>query len=186
MRLAALVLAAGSSSRFGSDKLSALLDGEPLILHAIRAARAAPVERVFVVAREGLAIGDWAGSPEVERISLISEALSTSLRAGIEAASGFDGVYVFLGDMPRVPRDLADQLAAVLGQAFAAVPRHAGRAGHPVLLSARSFAEVTGLEGDAGAGKLLKSRNDIAYVECDDPGVLLDIDRPGDLADLRT
>jgi molybdenum cofactor cytidylyltransferase len=184
MKLAAVVLAAGSSRRFGADKLTATLDGVPLLHHAVRAARAAPVERIFIVARKGLATGEWPGAPQVETIPIASDALSASLKAGIAAASGMDGAFVFLGDMPRIPHGLARDLAAALGDAFAAVPRHAGRAGHPVLLSARSFAGITGLDGDAGAGRLLKSRDDIVFVDCDDPGILLDIDRPEDLAKL--
>lgn len=181
MRLAAVVLAAGKATRFGSDKLSALLQGKPLLYHAIRAARAAPVERVEVVTRDGLNIGDWPGTPPVERVALASEELSASLKAGIAGAGGVDGVFVFLGDMPRVPHGLAKKLAAALGDNFAAVPRHEGRIGHPVLLSARSFDAIAGLTGDAGAGKLLKERADLAHVDCDDPDILLDVDRPEDL-----
>lgn len=181
MRLAAVVLAAGKATRFGGDKLSALLEGEPLLHHAIRAARAAPVERVIVVTRTGLDIGQWPGEPTVERAEIASNALSVSLRVGIAAAQGMDGVFVFLGDMPRVPPQVAGQLARLLGDNYAAVPRYAGKSGHPVLLSARSFADIALLTGDAGAGKLLKTHSDVAFVDCDDPGVLLDVDRPEDL-----
>ncbi|MCB2047102.1 MAG: nucleotidyltransferase family protein [Novosphingobium sp.] len=181
MTLAAIVLAAGSARRFGSDKLSAQLDGEPLVRHAIRAARSAPVGQVIVVARDGLAIGDWPGAPEVHRVSIVSDAMSASLKAGIAAAGEVDGAFVFLGDMPRIPHAVAGELAQALGENWAAVPRHQGHAGHPVLLSARSFAEIKQLTGDAGAGKLLKQRDDVVYVDCDDPGVLFDVDRPQDL-----
>jgi len=182
VRLAALVLAAGKATRFGSDKLSALLDGEPLLHHAIRAARKAPVERVIVVTREGLDVGEWPGAPPVERIAIASDALSVSLRAGVAAATGMDGAFVFLGDMPRVPHEAAGQLANLLGDNYAAIPRCNGKSGHPVLLSARSFANVARLTGDAGAGKLLKARDDVAWLDRDDPGILLDVDRPEDLA----
>lgn len=181
----ALVLAAGSARRFGSDKLSAPLDAEPLVFHAIRAARAAPVARVFVVAHPDLATGIWEtreGAPEVETLRLSSDALSTSLRAGIAAAGGARGAFVFLGDMPRVPHTIAGELAHALADNFAALPRHAGRSGHPVLLSARAFSMIADLRGDAGAGGLLRDRTDIAHVETDDPAVLLDVDVPADLA----
>lgn len=184
MRFAAVVLAAGSATRFGSDKLSAPLGGMPLVRHAIGAARAAPVERVIVVARGDLEIGDWPGEPKVERVSLDSTALSASLKAGIAASGEVDGVFVFLGDMPRVPHGIAAQLAAALGDNYAALPRCDGRSGHPVLLSARSFADVAMLTGDAGAGRLLKAHGDIAFVDCLDPGILLDVDRPEDLEKL--
>jgi len=180
--LVALVLAAGAARRFGSDKLSAPLDGEPLVHHAIRAARAAPVSRVIVVARPGLAIGDWPDSPPVEAVRIESDALSTSLKAGAAAAAGgADGAFVFLGDMPRVPHGEAARLAAILGDAYAALPRHDGRTGHPVLLSARAFADMAALSGDSGAGPLLKGRTDLAFDECPDSAIHFDVDRPEDL-----
>lgn len=181
MTYVALVLAAGRASRFGSDKLSALLDGEPLLFHAIRAARAAPISRVIVVARQGLDVGEWPDGPPVEVVRIESEALSQSLQAGIAAGVGSKGVFVFLGDMPRVPHDVAAALAGQIGDSVAALPRWQGRPGHPALLSARLFPEIASLSGDEGAGRLLRFRSDVAFVEVDDPAILLDIDRPEDL-----
>jgi len=181
MTFAAIVLAAGAGTRFGGGKLSAALDGVPLIHHAIRAARAAPVARVVVVASAELEIGAWPGTPSIERVTIASEALSASLRAGLAALDDIDGAFVFLGDMPRVPHHVAGQLARALGDSYAAVPCHQGRAGHPVLLSARSFADVAAISGDRGAGQLLKGRGDVLRVDCGDPGILLDIDTRQDI-----
>lgn len=189
MTFAALVLAAGASRRFGGDKLSALLDGEPLLFHAVRAARAAPVSRVLVVARDGLDCGTWPENPPVEVLRITSDALSESLKAGIAALHDTNGVFVFLGDMPRVPHDMAARLAAGIGSGIgdgsAALPRRDGRPGHPVLLSARFYPEIARLSGDEGAGRLLRGRGDVIFVETEDPAVHLDIDRPQDLALLR-
>lgn len=183
MKLVALVLAAGTGTRFGSrghgGKLSASLDGQPLITHALRAACAAPVERVVVVASPDLPVPERAG---VEVVRLTSTALSDSLRAGVAAVGQVDGVFVFLGDMPRVPPDVAGRLAQALGQNYAAVPVYRSQRGHPVLLSARAMADLTGITGDRGAGALIKACSDVAVVEVGDAGVLLDIDRPEDLA----
>ena len=96
MNLAAIVLAAGSGTRFGGDKLSAQFRGEPLIAHAIRAARAAPVNRVIVVCPAALAIGDGPGAPEVEALRITSRELSASLKAGIAAAADCGGAFVFV------------------------------------------------------------------------------------------
>ncbi len=185
MTLAAIVLAAGAGSRFGGNKLSAPFKGEPLIAHAIRAARAAPVERVIVVCPASLDIGDWPGSPQVEPLRIASPELSASLKAGILAAAGSDGAFVYLGDMPLVPGSIASQLAASLASNYAALPRWQGKAGHPVLLSARAFPDIAQLQGDEGAGRLLKARKDIAFVDCPDEGITLDIDRAEDIARLE-
>ncbi len=184
MTYAAVVLAAGSARRFGSDKLSAPFRGEPLVYHAIRAARAAPVERVIVVAHPTLAIGAWPESPVVSVEQIASPALSASLQAGIRAAGDVEGVFVFLGDMPLVPHDAAAALAARLGDAYAALPRQGGKPGHPVLLSRRALGDIPGLSGDAGAGKLLKARDDVVFWDCDSPFIHADVDCPGDLAGL--
>ncbi len=185
LTLAAIVLAAGAGRRFGGGKLTALFKGEPLIAHAIRAARAAPVSRVVVVCPPSLDIGEWSGAPVVEAVRIVSPELSASLKAGMAAVAGADGAFVFLGDMPLIPPDAADALAAGLGQAYAAIPRWQGRNGHPVLLSARAFADIPQLTGDEGAGPLLKARKDIAFADCPDEGIVLDIDRTEDIARLE-
>lgn len=185
MKLAAIVLAAGAGSRFGGDKLAAQFEGERLISHAIRAARAAPVERVIVVCPPGLDIGQWPGTPPVEGLRIASPELSCSLKAGIAAAAGSDGAFIFLGDMPLVPHGVASGLAEVLATNFAAIPQYQGRNGHPVLLAALAFPAIADLQGDEGAGRLIKSRKDVAFLDCPDEGVLLDIDRADDIARLE-
>lgn len=186
MSFAAVVLAAGSARRFGSDKLSAPFRGEPLVHHAIRAARAAPVERVVIVAHPSLEVGVWSGEPPLLVHRIASAALSDSLRAGVAAAGAVDGLFVFLGDMPLVPPDIAAELAARLGPAYAAMPRHAGEPGHPVLLSRRTLGDVERLQGDAGAGKLLRTRDDVVFLDRPEPSVHLDVDRPEDLERLAS
>jgi molybdenum cofactor cytidylyltransferase len=177
----ALVLAAGAARRFGSDKLSASFCNEPLFTHAIRAARAAPVSRVILVAHPALKVGSWSGEPPVDIVRVVSSALSDSLRAGVEAAGSIGGLFVFLGDMPLVPHHAAGLLAEQIGTAYAAMPRHGAKPGHPVLLSARACDDLAALTGDAGAGKLLRSRDDVVFVAVPDPLILADIDRPEDL-----
>lgn len=178
MKLAAIVLAAGKATRFGSDKLAAQFLGEPLVSHAVRAAKAAPVSRVIMVCNPSLELDTGA----IELVAIESPALSASLQAGIAAAGEVDGAFVFLGDMPLVPHDIAGQLAALLGENYAALPRCKGQPGHPVLLSQRSFADIAHLQGDEGAGRLLRGRNDVAFLETADDAVLFDIDRIEDLA----
>jgi molybdenum cofactor cytidylyltransferase len=184
--LAALVLAAGAGVRFGGNKLSAHFRGEPLIVHAVRAARAAPVERVVVVAAAQLDIGvhDNPGPP-VTVVRIASAALAETLKAGIAAIGDCAGAFIFLGDMPLIAPDIAPRLAFMLAGHFAALPRHAGKPGHPVLLAAKAFPAIAGLHGDEGAGKLLRSRKDIAFLEYGDDSVLLDVDKPGDIARLE-
>lgn len=187
MNLVGIVLAAGAGSRFGGDKLSALFRGEPLIRHAVRTARAAPVSHVIVIAAPTLDIGTFdEPGPSVELRRIATTALSDSLKAGVAAAGKADGAFVFLGDMPLVPHDIAGRLAQALGDHFAVMPCFAGRSGHPVLLSRAAFAEITALEGDQGAGKLLRSRKDVAFLDWPDEDILLDVDQADDIQRLES
>lgn len=186
MSLAAIVLAAGAGKRFGGGKMSAPFRREPLIRHAIRAARAAPVARVIVACPADLDIGEWRDAgPAVEMLPIVSGALSDSLKAGVAAGSDSEGLFVFLGDMPLVPAGVAHELAALLRDRYAALPRHRGLPGHPVLFAPRAFPDLLRLEGDRGAGSLLRGRKDVAFLDWPDEGVLLDVDRAEDIARLE-
>ncbi len=180
---AAILLAAGHARRFGGDKLSARFRGAPLLSHALAAARAAAVERVILVGRgpvEGIE-----ATPPVTQVTIASDGLAQSLAAGLAAAGDVAGAFVFLGDMPLVPHAMAARLADALGDGFAALPRYDRRPGHPVLLARRAFATIMALRGDEGAGRLLRERADVVWLDTSDAGVVLDVDRLEDLDQLE-
>jgi molybdenum cofactor cytidylyltransferase len=95
-----------------------------------------------------------------------------------------DGLFVFLGDMPRVPLGLArDLVRALIPGVDAVAPRFAGRRGHPVLFGRSCFPALRALGGDVGAREVLAALGDrLARFDSPDPGVLFDVDRPEDLA----
>ncbi|MBL8550258.1 MAG: nucleotidyltransferase family protein [Hyphomonadaceae bacterium] len=185
--LAAIVLAAGAGRRFGGGKMSALFEGVPLVHHAIAAACASPAEAVYVV------VGDDAlaanvlrlGKAEVVLASKDSDGMAASLRAGIEALpDACTGALIFLGDMPRVPIDVAQELVeAVQGDIIAAAPIIGERSGHPVLFARAAFSDLLALKGDVGAKSVLKALGGrVRYVPIADEGALFDVDTPEDLA----
>lgn len=179
--LAAIILAAGHARRFGGPKLLTPFCGKSLILHAIDAARAAPVERIIIVKRARPELDalcrDAAGQDDrITTTDSDSDALSCSLQAGLAATGDVAGAFIFLGDMPLIPHHVADLLAEKLGPAFAALPTYQGQPGHPVLLSKRATRIMDQLSGDQGAGKILRDRNDVVRIEIDDEGVTLDVD----------
>jgi len=187
-----VLLAAGRGTRFGpAPKLLGLLDGEPLVRHAARAAldaRLGPV--VVVLGAHGPAVRAALDGLSVTFIEnpAHAEGLSTSLRAGLAALPQPEAVLVLLADMPRIgPHHLQALVQAFSepGPAPAAVvPVHAGQRGNPVLLNRRLLAaELAALTGDRGAGRLLARRTDIREVALD-PAVLQDVDTPAALADL--
>jgi molybdenum cofactor cytidylyltransferase len=112
------------------------------------------------------------------------DGMAASLRAGVAALSAdCDGVFVFLGDMPLIPPNVPPALAEVLAAgASAAAPAFEGRRGHPVLFGRSLFPALARLQGDEGAREVLRGLGDgLVIVATPDPGVLIDVDAPGDL-----
>lgn len=187
---AAVVLAAGTGSRFGGGKLLAPWRGGPLLHAALAAAQAAPVGEIVLVTgadADAVAAAARAFDPAIRIIHAprYAEGMAESLKAGIAAlTSDPAGAFVFLGDMPRVPAAVLGPLAqAVRGGAPAAAPVCGGRRGNPVVLGAALFPQVAALAGDVGARPILQGLGPrLAAVETDDAGVLFDVDQPGDLA----
>jgi molybdenum cofactor cytidylyltransferase len=186
---AAVVLAAGSASRFGGGKLLAPWRGAPLLHAALAAARAAPVSSVSVVTgadAESVAACVRAFDPAIRLVHAAdhAEGLAASLRAGIAGLPReTDAAFVFLGDMPRVPHAVLQPLAeAVMAGAAAAAPVFAGTRGNPVVLTRSLFAELAALTGDIGARPVLQRLGErLALVDAPDDGVLFDVDRREDL-----
>jgi molybdenum cofactor cytidylyltransferase len=182
----ALVLAAGSGSRFGGGKLMTPWRGGVLIDGALDAAFAAELASVTVVvgAEARVAAHAEARGAKVVQAKDHALGLSASLKAGVAALpEGAAGVLVFLGDMPLVPQAVLEPLVqAIEAGAPAAAPMFEGRMGNPAALSARLFPEVLALEGDRGARAMLEGLGDVLVrVQSPGAGVLIDIDRPGDL-----
>ncbi len=192
-RIAALVLAAGRSSRMGTiNKLLVGVDGKPMVRHAVDAVRSAGLAPIVVVTghqREPVAAA-VAGLPVVLAHNPdFAQGLSTSLKAGIAALpADIDAVLVSLGDMPQVaPADIERLIAAfnpVEGRAII-VPTRNGKRGNPVLWAKRFFAEMAGIAGDVGARDLIAAHPEaVAEIEMTSDGVLTDIDTPQALARL--
>ena len=191
-RFEAIVLAAGSGSRFGGGKLLATYGDGVLLDAALTSAFAAPVYRVIVVT--------GADAPTVEaairaslnvdhRLRVVhapdhAEGMGASLRrAAAELDPECEGVFVFLGDMPRIPLAVLEPLAkAVRDGALAAAPVFEGQRGHPALIGRALLPRLLTLQGDAGARAILKDLGPrLVQVPASDDGVLFDVDHPDDL-----
>jgi molybdenum cofactor cytidylyltransferase len=191
----AIVLAAGAGSRFGGGKLLAPWAGGVLLDGALAAAFAAPVARVIVVTgADGEAVADAArtfaqGAGQAARLRVVyaddhAQGMGVSLRRGAaELSADCAGVFVLLGDMPRVPHAVLLPLAeAIRAGAPAAAPVFEGQRGHPALIGAELLPGLLALTGDAGARSILKDLGDrLARVVAPDDGVLFDVDERGDL-----
>lgn len=203
-RCDAVVLAAGAGRRFVEQadpkrergrKLLATFEGRPLIASALDAAFAAPARRVLLVTEGDLDLAavaadhaarlDRRGDLDIIVAADAAEGMGASLRTAAAALpADCEGVFVFLGDMPRVPPGLPRRLLDALTPGVDAVaPCFEGRRGHPVLFGEACFPALRGLGGDMGARAVLAAIGErLALVDVADPGVLLDVDRPQDLA----
>jgi len=196
MKLEAIILAAGAGSRFGGGKLLAPWGDGVLLEGAMATAFAAPVNKVHVVwgadSRVAAAAEAFATRMEArDRLSLVhaerhTEGMAQSLRAGLarlDAASA--GVFVFLGDMPRIGPEITPRLTEALAAGvLAAAPEFGGRRGHPVLFSAALYPALMALSGDRGGASVLAGLGDaVALVPSADDGVLFDVDRAEDFGE---
>lgn len=188
-----VVLAAGTSSRYGgSNKLLELIDGEPVVTHTVEAVRAAGLDGITVILghdaeRVGAAVSGL--RVNLQTNDRYAEGQSTSVATGVAAARerGADAVLIALGDMPFVSVETIETLLSVYarnaGDAVAAAC--GGKRGNPVLFDERFFDALSSVEGDVGGRELLYSDPGAVAVETGDPGVLHDVDSPGDLAGHR-
>jgi molybdenum cofactor cytidylyltransferase len=183
-----LVLAAGRASRFGSAKQLALLDGQPLLEHALRAIAVAPVGRVVLVlgagAEEVVAGIDLHGAEPLV-CPRWQEGQAASLACGLAELSDCEAVVVTLGDQPRISPDAIGRvIAARRPGALAVRATYGGDPGHPVLLEQELFDRMRNVTGDHGARNLLMSVN-VREIPCDDLGGGQDVDTPAELDALR-
>lgn len=186
MTVVGILLAAGTGSRFGSDKLRhPLPHGVVIAVQAARHLRAA-VDRVVAVVRPGAdetAEALKAEGCEVTICSLSVDGMGASLAWAVQQAGEASGYLIALADMPFIRpstisavRDALDQGAAL------AAPYFRTRRGHPVGLAGRYASELRALAGDEGARNLLdRDAALLVKVPVGDPGVIRDIDSPGDL-----
>ena len=186
-KVAALVLAAGRSTRFGPEnKLLQDLGGKPVIRCTVEAVLASGVASVTVVTghmadevRAALAGLKVAFAPSLN----YRDGLAASLKAGLAALPrGIDGVLVALGDMPGVTGVDIDRLISGLapkeGRSIV-VPVAGGKRGNPVLFAAHLTAELAEVEGDAGAKHVIGRHGDeVAEVEIGSERIFADVDTP--------
>jgi molybdenum cofactor cytidylyltransferase len=184
----ALVLAAGGSRRFGAPKLLADLAGEPVLRRTAGAICAVGFRETIVVVGADYAEAEatLAGLPcKVVHAPNWAAGISASIRAGIEALQHeWEGLFVFLGDMPLVPCAICGELADLANSTgYAARPLRGDVPGHPVAFANAAAADLMALTGDAGAGSLLRGAGaKIGYLPTTDEGTILDIDTPAALA----
>ena len=183
--LACIVLAAGQARRFGSDKrLARLPDGNTLLAASLASVPEDFGCRIVVLKPDDAML--QSSLPTAWQAVHATEAargMGFSLQAGLAAVPEYcRGVVVALGDMPGVLAPTWHGIAQLLEPSRLVVPRYRGRRGNPVGIGRDFFAELTRPQGDSGARELFRRYPDaVFWLDCEDPGILLDLDRPEDL-----
>jgi molybdenum cofactor cytidylyltransferase len=181
-----VLLAAGSSRRFGSNKLLALLpDGTPLVLAALRRLRSVLESVIVVVHPQDTVVP---GLLAADRVQIVvcqhaDAGMGASLAAGVAASSAARGWLIALADMPAIQVSTLQRVAQALDDgAVLVAPFHSGRRGHPVGLHSKFRDELLALSDDAGARVILARHAAVlTRLDVDDAGVLFDVDTPDDL-----
>jgi molybdenum cofactor cytidylyltransferase len=185
--IGAIVLAAGSSRRMGTQKLLLPLAGKPVIAHVVDELLRSPVDAVLVVV--GRDNGRTRAAVGSRRVTFVAnpnpdEGMLSSVRCGLRALSGdCEAVVVALGDQPGVSAEVVSQII----QSFRStgrgivVPVHQGRRGHPLLISMGFRDEILNHFDAVGLRGLLESHPDeVLEEEVPTPAILEDMDTQED------
>ena len=176
-----MILAAGESRRFGSDKREfPMADGRTMLATTLAAYRDA-FDAVFLVLKPADA-SHLSVPGGVRPVYAPDSALGMghSLAAGVRAGRHLDFLFVALADMPDIRAKTLNRLRAAMdGTASIVQPVYRGRPGHPVGFGSVHFDALESLTGDIGAKGVVAANGDrTRRIDVDDPGVLTDFDIP--------
>ena len=162
MNVAAIILAAGESTRLGRAKQDVVLGGETLLRRAVRVAGEAGLSPVIAVVREARYMDVLrASGAMVVTNAKAYEGMATSIVCGVVAARGMsvDGAVVMTCDQPGLRADHLRALTAERGEVVGS--EYSGRVGVPAYFPAAAFAELMELRGDVGAREILRGAKSI-------------------------
>jgi molybdenum cofactor cytidylyltransferase len=192
--LLAVVLAAGASRRFGSDKRIALTPAGTSLLQATVSALAGHADAMYIAIRPNDVIDEsWPRSSSAATIHYVrapraDEGMGCSLADAVRQLPQGCDVLVALADMPFIQSETVGKLVRhfrhSMKNAPIVFPQLAGpmSRGHPVIFHHYYRGELEALQGDKGASGLLLAHADaLDPLEVRDRGVLADIDQPADL-----
>lgn len=192
MKSGALIIAAGFSRRFGSDKRLFRMKGdEPLIIASLRPYRAVFANVAIVVRSSDSELTHMIGTRLGRHLPIIIPTaqahlgMAASIADGVRTLADWDYLFLGLGDMPYVKSETLARLKAEMDAARVdraariVVPMYQDAPGHPVGFSREFFAELIALTGDRGARSVIDAHPaHVRRVDVDDPGTVTDIDQP--------
>lgn len=188
------MLAAGQSSRMGSNKLLLTLGDKTLIEHAVRNALDSRIDEVIVVVgHQAERVKDVV--PELDRVMLVNNpsyknGMSSSIRSGLAKVSrSSEAVVILLADQPFVNSRIINALIDKFKDSGVDIvaSRYMGEPRNPILFSRSLFPAIARLEGDRGARDLaVGGKWKVEFVDLDTGDYLRDLDTPADVQSART
>jgi len=178
--IAAVVLAAGASTRLGEMNQLVRLNGETLLDRAVRVAWEAECSPVVVVlGAEAERVRRECGLCDAVVVvnESVSEGMGSSVRCGVAEVDAAEGCILMTCDQPAVT---AEHLRELMRGGDVAASGYAGRRGVPAYFPRSCFAELRKLSGDVGARELLQSARMVQLEHGE-----LDIDTPESLVRAR-
>jgi len=183
----AIVLAAGASSRMGTQKLLLPFGGKTVIEKVIEQVESVVKSNILVVLGSHRdEIRNKIGRPQVKYIhnELYMEGMLSSVICGFKALpDDVKAALLYLGDQPQIPSGIALQVISAWRQSGKGIviPVFSGKRGHPVLIETRYMKEIEQLDPEQGLRMLSKKfSSDVQEVECTSQEILRDIDTPED------
>jgi molybdenum cofactor cytidylyltransferase len=181
-----ILLAAGQSTRFGSNKLlHPLSDGTPMAVACARTMHAVLARCIAVVDDRQGPVASLLAEAGLQVIAnpRTREGMGTSIARGVAASPCAGGWVIALADMPWIPSRVIQQLADGLARgADIVAPVCRGQRGHPVGFAARHAPALLALRADSGARDIIATcRDTLELIETQHSGVIVDIDTPAAL-----
>jgi len=181
-----ILLAAGQSTRFGSNKLlTPLPDGTSMAVACARTLHVVLAHCIAVVEDSQSAIARLLAEAGLQVIAnpRAPEGMGTSIACGVAASPGADGWVIALADMPGIPLCVIQQVAdGLVRGADIIAPVCRGQRGHPVGFAARHASALLALNADSGARDIIAAnRSTLELIETSHSGVIFDIDTPAAL-----
>jgi len=182
-----IILAAGFSKRFGSEKLSAKINGQSILKHICDQVNDAKIDEFFIIAGKNYhriinEIPTY--SDKIKIVPNNTPLLSSSVRFALSIIpENTDAVMLILGDMPLITTELMNKIVEKYRQSDKKIifPCTGDTIGNPRLFDKKYFNELKNVQGDKGGREVTKQhREDAAGVEIDTKELFMDIDTKED------
>jgi molybdenum cofactor cytidylyltransferase len=185
MSVGILLLAAGSSTRFGSDKRLALLaNNKSVIDNTLEQISKTQLPVTVCLKPNDIALQQQLSHRKISWIlnQNASVGMGSSIAAGIRLCKQWDATIIALADMPYLSSHTYASIAKVASSGKIIIPIHHKKKGNPVCFGSNFYSQLQELNGDKGGKDIvLKNPQAIIELELEDEGILKDIDKPADL-----